>query len=97
MRYFRLISIGSFNNDTRVVIWDIYNEPGNSDHKGNTYDLLNFTLHVAQAANPSQPITAGIYDYTIDKLNAFQLTNSDIVTFHTYDSYYFCLGFAENV
>lgn len=78
--------ITTFQNDTRVVIWDIYNEPGNSQHNLTTLPLLKKVFEWARAANPSQPITSGIWKFDPDfnLLNAYQLSNSDILSFHSY-------------
>jgi hypothetical protein len=32
--------IGQFRDDNRVIFWDIYNEPGNSDHLSTSLPLL---------------------------------------------------------
>ena len=35
--------------------------------------------------NPDQPLTAGLWAWDFEQLNAFQLANSDIVTYHDYE------------
>ena len=47
--------------------------------------LLKKTFEWARAVNPDQPISAGIWAWDFEKLNAFQVLNSDIVTYHCYD------------
>lgn len=68
-----------------MTVWDIYNEPGNSNHGTTTLPLLKNVFQWARDANPSQPITAGVWNYEFAELNLYQLQNSDITTFHTYD------------
>ena len=67
-------------------MWDIYNEPGNSGHVANTLPLLTKCFEWARAANPSQPISAGVWntgnDFSV--LNNLQLSSSDVITFHIY-------------
>ena len=79
--------ISTFANDTRVVIWDIYNEPGNSNHVNKTLPLLTLVFQWARAANPSQPITSGVWNYSpsFSLLNTLQLNSSDIISFHSYE------------
>ena len=78
----------SFKNDQRVLIWDLYNEPGNSGHKNETFPLLTKVFSWARETQPSQPLTAGLWNYDNDftDLNTLQLKESDIITFHKYDS-----------
>jgi len=36
--------------------------------------------------NPSQPVTAAVWDQELSNLNKFQLENSDIISYHNYYS-----------
>jgi hypothetical protein len=81
-RYVRDI-VGSFANDERVVFWDLYNEPGNSEQGIKSLPFLKKAFQWAREANPTQPLTAGIW-FGNKQLNDFQLQASDIVTFHNY-------------
>lgn len=78
--------IGQFKSDYRIYLWDIYNEPGNSGHVANSIPLLKLAFQWARQANPSQPISAGVWNWDVSysELNDIQLTNSDVVTFHKY-------------
>ena len=78
--------ISSFRGDKRIIMWDLYNEPGGSKHRTETLPLLKNVFRWAREANPTQPLTAGIWNVTSDysALNNFQLENSDIITFHNY-------------
>lgn len=73
----------TFANDQRILCWDLYNEPGNSNQKDRTLPLLTKVFEWARASNLSQPISAGLWTGN-KKLNEFQLNNSDIITFHNY-------------
>ncbi len=74
-----------FAHDKRILLWDLYNEPGNSGKKDSTLPLLTKVFEWARAVNPDQPISVGLWDWSFEKLNAFQAANSDIITYHNYD------------
>jgi hypothetical protein len=78
--------IGQFKDDERIIIWDIYNEPGNSGHVSSSLPLLKLSFQWAREANPSQPISSGPWNFgpTFNDLNNLQLSHSDIITFHMY-------------
>lgn len=73
--------LGAFGRDGRVLMWDLYNEPGNAGGV-KTLPLLRATFDWARAANPSQPLTAGIW--SDGQMNDLQLGASDVITFHNY-------------
>ena len=75
----------SFGKDKRILLWDLYNEPGNSGKKDSSYYLLSKVFQWARSVNPDQPISAGLWAWDFEKLNEFQLTNSDIITYHDYE------------
>jgi hypothetical protein len=91
-----------FANDARVHVWDLHNEPCNTnkasygahepENKADlSYVLLKKTFGWAREVNPSQPLTAGVWigewsKEKIKSLDQFMLQNSDIITFHNYDS-----------
>ncbi|MEO6316277.1 MAG: 1,4-beta-xylanase [Chitinophagaceae bacterium] len=77
--------LGSFAHDKRILLWDLYNEPGNSGKKDSSLPLLTKVFEWARAVNPDQPISAGIWAWEFENLNAFQLTHSDIITYHDYE------------
>ncbi|KAL4509312.1 hypothetical protein ABPG72_018243 [Tetrahymena utriculariae] len=72
-----------FAEDSRVLFWDLYNEPGNSNYNDSRLSLLQDVFSYARQVNITQPITSGLW-YDNQKLNDFQKQNSDIITFHKY-------------
>jgi hypothetical protein len=78
--------VGAFANDSRVLGWDLWNEPNNmngepyrSMEPKNKVDLVVALLPQvftwARSVNPVQPLTSGVWegDYSADdKLNAMQ-------------------------
>lgn len=75
----------TFSHDKRILLWDLYNEPGNSGKKDSSLPLLTKIFQWARAVNPDQPISAGLWAWDFEKLNAFQVANSDVITYHDYD------------
>lgn len=75
----------SFAEDERIVLWDLYNEPGNSGWGDQSLPLLKKVVSWAREINPSQPITIGVWNSKLTRLNQFQLENSDIISYHNYD------------
>ncbi|PKD19080.1 1,4-beta-xylanase [Salegentibacter salinarum] len=96
-------TIGEFRNDDRILGWDVWNEPDNMT--GPSYEdveipnkvelvlpLLKDAFGWARAANPTQPLTSGVWigDWSdpekMEPMHKMQLEQSDIITFHNYDS-----------
>jgi hypothetical protein len=78
--------IERFGDDERVLLWDLYNEPGNEGLISNSLPLLDAVFRWARAVGPSQPLTSGIWEFTtaFAELNRFQLLASDVLSFHHY-------------
>jgi hypothetical protein len=76
-------TVASFAADERVLLWDLYNEPGNSGQHERSLPLLCKVFEWAREAGPKQPLTAGLW-YNNGPLNAFQVAASDVITFHNY-------------
>jgi len=76
--------IGTHAKDTRVLLWDLYNEPGNSDRGANSLPLLENVFAWAREIAPSQPLTAAAWIYRDFDMRAPAL--SDVVTFHDYSA-----------
>lgn len=77
--------MGHFKNDKRILLWDLYNEPGNQGKGEKTLPLLKLAFAWAREINPDQPLTAGIWAWDLEKLNQFQIANSDVITYHNYE------------
>lgn len=74
-----------FKADKRILMWDLYNEPGNSGKLNSSMPLLKAVFGWARAVNPEQPVSVGLWDWNFHELNAFQALNSDIITYHDYE------------
>jgi hypothetical protein len=76
----------TFANDKRIVLWDLYNEPGNSGYKNKSMNLLSKAFKWGREVNPSQPLSSGVWDRMLGDLNKYQLANSDVITYHCYSN-----------
>ncbi|TDB65150.1 cellulase family glycosylhydrolase [Arundinibacter roseus] len=101
--------VGAFANDSRILMWDVWNEPDNTND--NSYGknhlkqepenkrekvamLLPRVFAWARAAQPSQPLTSGLWIFNKNRdmsipenwstTEKIQVENSDILTFHHY-------------
>lgn len=77
--------LNTFKDDKRIVLWDLYNEPGNSNRGDSSMALLQKVFTWSRAVNPSQPLSVGVWRKDLKALNEFQLNNSDITTYHNYN------------
>jgi hypothetical protein len=76
--------LSTFKNDQRILLWDLYNEPGNSGHGNESMPLLKSIFSWGRQVNPDQPLSAGVWNLDLKELNELQLANSDIITYHNY-------------
>lgn len=74
----------TFRHDQRILLWDLYNEPGNSSYGNKSLPLLEKIFHWGREADPDQPLSAGIWSSNLHDLNTFQLSHSDVITYHDY-------------
>jgi hypothetical protein len=72
--------LATFKDDKRIVLWDLYNEPEDSE----SLPLLQNAFIWGRTVNPSQPLSAGFWSIKRRELSEFQLENSDVITYHTY-------------
>jgi hypothetical protein len=93
--------VGAFAQDDRILGWDVWNEPADSDQIGGNYGalearhkgqlvraLLPRVFAWARAAGPTQPLTSGLYGDWPEPLSGvfeIQVQESDIISFHSYD------------
>src|SRR5262245_26422156 len=76
----------TFYNDRSILMWDLYNEPGNEGQVNKSMPLMKEVFAWARAQRPEQPLTVGLwrYDKAFKELNDAQLAMSDVITFHHY-------------
>ena len=78
--------LNTFKHDNRILLWDLYNEPGNSDKNIKSIPLLKSIFKWAHEINPDQPVSAGLWNWDFKELNELQIENSDVITYHDYDT-----------
>jgi hypothetical protein len=75
--------IGSFKDDPRVWVWDLYNEPTNGGLGNVSVPLAGKVFGWARRAGPRQPLTIAEWNGNAT-LNEVIHRHSDIITFHSY-------------
>ncbi|MBC7889012.1 MAG: cellulase family glycosylhydrolase [Ferruginibacter sp.] len=95
--------VSAFKNDQRVLGWDVWNEPDNTNNSSygrfEPYNKVALVQHLlqkvfvwARAANPSQPLTSGIWSGnwvshdSLKPIEKLMVEESDIISFHNYGS-----------
>jgi len=82
-----------YKNDERIILWDLYNEPGAANRQQVTMKHLKKFFEIAREVDPVQPITSALWRVEqilsgqYDEPHAFILENSDIVSYHSYCDY----------
>jgi hypothetical protein len=82
----------TYRDDSRVKIWDLYNEPGQvaNNHQNDSLPLLKEVYKWAREINCIQPLTIGAYGWgkkiIEENFDLFSFENSDIISFHSYHS-----------
>ncbi len=74
-----------YKNDSRVLLWDLYNEAGNGNHGQASFPLLKQAFATAWQVRPSQPISSCWWTDEGD-MDDWELQNSDVITFHCYNT-----------
>ena len=77
--------LSTFSSDKRILLWDLYNEPGNTGYGNRSMPLLRKVFQWGREVNPSQPLTSGVWKNSLSDLNKFQVENSDIISYHNYN------------
>lgn len=77
--------VGAHREDLRILVWDLYNEPGNSGRRPKALPLLQHVFAWARACDPVQPLTAGAWRFTDNaEVEKCCVEQSDIISFHAY-------------
>ena len=84
--------VTKYKDDERIIIWDVFNEPGQAKRKSMSLPHLKKFFEIIRDIDPIQPLTVGIWTTLDDirdlpEIEKYGLENSDIVSFHNYDTY----------
>ena len=76
--------IGTFANDSRVLMWDLWNEPDDFDsHQVQVLDIiLPMVFEWARSVDPIQPLTSGVFHGLNSATAMIQVNISDVISFH---------------
>ncbi len=73
-----------FAGDERILMWDVYNEPGQSDNGDVANELLDLAWQWAREVDIAQPLTACLDGSCGEKNIAMNAERSDVISFHCY-------------
>ncbi len=81
-----------YKDDERILLWDLYNEPGNSLRNMKSYPYLKNAFEIARKINPSQPCAACCWSYDENhhpykEIELYALEMSDVILYHCYENY----------
>ena len=89
--------IGRYARDPRIIMWDLWNEPGNSNRHSLSMEYLEHVFEIARAVDPDQPLTAAPWSYPegygvaedvdLEPIQKRAVELSDIVSFHQYENF----------
>jgi hypothetical protein len=78
--------VNTFGRDRRIVVWDLYNEPGNSSMDEKSLPLMEAAFRWARDVKPRQPLTSGAWADLSSPMSRRIMSLSDVVSFHGYDT-----------
>ncbi len=91
--YYRMVGeiIEKYAKDPRIVVWDLFNEPGNGNRGSQSLPYMERFFEIAREIAPIQPLTAGIWrDYTDGSWTEIEeraLELSDVISYHGYANF----------
>jgi len=74
--------IKNFKDSKYIIIWDLYNEPGNNGRNIKSMPLVEKAFSWAREINPIQPLTVGVWEFKEYDLKFAEM--SDVITYHDY-------------
>ena len=81
--------VGLYAADPRIVVWDLFNEPGNGNRGDVSLPHVKRIFEEARKAAPMQPLTSGIW-HSLGTETAAEhaaLELSDVISYHNYGGY----------
>lgn len=84
--------ISKYAKDERVLLWDIYNEPGNSRRGMMSYKVMEESFKIARKYDTIQPCAACCWSYNekdepYKEIELKALEMSDVILYHGYMNY----------
>ena len=92
--YFRMVReiVTLYRQDPRILIWDVYNEPGNSLREEITLPNVKALFALVREIDPDQPLTSDGLGISPDRdvpptpVQAYCQEQSDVITYHCYEN-----------
>jgi len=78
--------LGLYKTDNRILMWDLYNEPGQFGIGEISYTLLKNVWDWAHEVRPDQPLTSCLDGSIGDSIITLNKKQSDVISFHTYEA-----------
>lgn len=75
-----------YKTDNRILMWDLYNEPGQFGIGEISYTLLKNVWDWAHEVRPDQPLTSCLGGSIGDSIITLNKKQSDVISFHTYEA-----------
>ena len=94
-RYFEMVReiVTKYKNDERIIIWNVYNEVGNSKRQDVTLPNLKRIFEIVRNIDPCQPLTCEVWGRTdgtltdLPEVQKYGMEHSDILSYHNYSTY----------
>lgn len=101
-----------YGHDARILIWNVWNEPGNSRRESRSLPMMRNVFDFLRDENVSQPLTADVFaampgypfpdEYLKDpriesEIELAALELSDIISFHYYGDYLHMRNYIRNL
>ena len=77
--------VATFARDRRILVWDLYNEPGNSGMGKKSLPLVEAAFGWARQVHPKQPLTVAAWSDFRGPMSKRLFELSDVVSIHAYD------------
>ena len=86
LRKFTQEILDLYKKDKRILLWDIYNEPGQFGIGEESLDFLKLVWDWAHEVRPEQPLTSCMHGSIGENIIDLNKEKSDVITFHAYES-----------
>ncbi len=92
--YYKMVAeiAEKYAKDERIHIWDVWNEPGNSNRGNTSLKTMEKFFEIIRSFDPVQPLTADAWAFDDNfeprsEIEKRAIELSDVITFHYYGSF----------
>lgn len=81
--------VARYAEDSRICVWDLFNEPGNSGRGEISVPHVRRIFEIARECAPEQPLSTGVWHTPAAATSAERLAMelSDVISYHCYGNY----------